>query len=134
MLAERPRSGNHGRVSGADHDVLTDVSRLVHAWCDRRELRALARLLPAWSANNGLTDGWSDVLDALRTIRADGGLPDDEVFRVERCEALVQNNQLGALQERARDVDAAALAMRELPSSFSYHLHETARHAIEEIT
>jgi len=82
-------------VSGADNDVLTDVSRLIDAWCDRRELRALARLLPAWLDNNGLTEGWSDVLDALRTIRADGGLPDDEAFRVERCIVAVERAVYG---------------------------------------
>lgn len=71
-------------------DVLTDVSTLIDAWCDRRELRALARLLPAWLANNGLTDGWADVLDALRAIRADQRLPDDEAAVVERSIAAVE--------------------------------------------
>lgn len=78
------------RVAGPDDDVLTEVSKLIDAWCDRRELRALARLLPAWLANNGLTDGWGDVLDALRTIRADRGLTDDEAVIVERSIIAVE--------------------------------------------
>jgi len=71
-------------------DVLTDVSMLIDAWCDRRELRALAQLLPAWVANNGLTDGWAVVLEAFRTIRADGRLPEDETGVIERSIAAVE--------------------------------------------
>jgi hypothetical protein len=77
-------------VPASDSDVLTDVSRLIDHWCDRRELRALARLLPAWLANDGLTDGWAGVLDALRAIRADGGLPDDETTIVDRSIVAVE--------------------------------------------
>jgi hypothetical protein len=77
-------------VGVADNDVLADVSGLIDAWCDRRELRALARLLPAWLANDGLTDGWAGVLDALRTICADGSLPGDEAIVVDRCIVAVE--------------------------------------------
>jgi hypothetical protein len=80
-----------GRVGVADNDVLADVSGLIDAWCDRRELRALARLLPAWLANDGLTDGWAGVLDALRTICADGSLPGDEAIVVDRCIVAVES-------------------------------------------
>jgi hypothetical protein len=72
-------------------DVLADVSTLIDAWCDRRELRPLAQLLPAWLANNGLTDGWAGVLDALTTIRADGRLPDNEATLVERLIAAIEH-------------------------------------------
>jgi hypothetical protein len=77
-------------VQSDSSDVLVDLSTLIDAWCDRHELRALARVLPAWLANNGLTDGWADVLDALRTIRANERLPDDEVAVVERSIAAVE--------------------------------------------
>jgi len=43
-----------------------DIRRLVDAWCDRRELAALAYVLPACTSNNGLTDGWTELRDALR--------------------------------------------------------------------
>jgi len=89
-LAHRPLLGHASAVESDAPDVLTDVSTLIDAWCDRRDLRPLAQLLPAWLANNGLTDGWGDVLDALRSIRADDRLPDDEVALVERSIIAVE--------------------------------------------
>ena len=47
-------------------EVNAEVSRLVENWCDRREYYGLAELLPAWISNNGLTDGWTILRDALR--------------------------------------------------------------------
>ena len=46
------------------------VDRLIDQWCERREVGALARLLPAYVAFNGLTDGWVDLYQALRSTRA----------------------------------------------------------------
>ncbi len=71
-------------------DVLSEVSRLVDAWCDRRELKLLATFLPAWVGNNGLTDGWADVLDALASVRASRLLPDDEAAMIERLMVAVE--------------------------------------------
>ena len=76
---------------GDGYDVFGEVTNLIDEWCDRRELRALARLLPAWLSNDGLTDGWVGVLDALRTIRTDGGLPDDEAIVIERAIVAVEH-------------------------------------------
>jgi hypothetical protein len=42
------------------------ISDLVDVWCDRRELRPLSYVLPAWTGNNGLTDGWSQLRDDLK--------------------------------------------------------------------
>ena len=53
-------------------------------------MRSLARLLPAWLSNNGLTDGWGDVLEAMRAIRADERLPDDEAAIIERSIIAVE--------------------------------------------
>ena len=64
-------------------EVVERVSTLIDAWCDRRELEALARLLPAWTSNTGLTDGWAHVLEALRTIRALRELPDADQETIE---------------------------------------------------
>lgn len=62
---------------------MTDASRqlqtLIDGWCDRREYRLLAIVLSAWLANNGLTDGWSDLRDAVKSAYASGRhLPPDE--------------------------------------------------------
>jgi len=48
-------------------DPNDEIRRLVEGWCDRREFKALARVLPSWIGNNGLTDGWSDLRDALKS-------------------------------------------------------------------
>lgn len=42
-------------------DVNTTLENLIEAWCDRREYKALAIVLPTWLANNGLTDGWGEL-------------------------------------------------------------------------
>jgi hypothetical protein len=57
------------------------LDELIERWCDRRELGALAGLLPSYTAFTGLTDAWVDLFEALRTLRAWGRdrLPDDEV-------------------------------------------------------
>lgn len=68
-----PEDAVHGRLS-----------RLVDQWCERRDLRALARILPAYTANVGLTDSWAALLDALRTLQADRALPEEEQREVER--------------------------------------------------
>lgn len=80
------------RKVGEDEDdpIYEPVRRLIEAWCDRRDLQALATLLPAYTANNGLTDGWGDVLEALYEIRADRSLPPSEHAEVERLVPLVE--------------------------------------------
>ena len=72
-------------VPTGESDVLLEVSGLIDAWCDRRELDLLPRLLPAWVSNNGLTDGWADVLDALKSLRGRPSLLGGEADIVERA-------------------------------------------------
>ena len=59
------------------------VSDLIDTWCERRAIRALRILLPAWP-HNRLTDGVADLADALRGVRARAKkeLTDDEVTRL----------------------------------------------------
>jgi hypothetical protein len=60
-------------------DVNAEIRQLVDRWCNRRELRALASLLRAWLVNNGLTDGWAILHDALKhTYAMCSHLPPDE--------------------------------------------------------
>ena len=42
---------------------------LIDAWCDRRCLRALSYILPAYLAFDGLTNGWADLYVALGNVR-----------------------------------------------------------------
>ena len=46
--------------------------------------------LPAYVYNFGLTDGWADLMDALRTLRASKSLRDDEQREIERVLQLVE--------------------------------------------
>jgi hypothetical protein len=56
-----------------------ELEALISGWCDRREFGALAYTLPAWIGNNGLTDGWAELRDALRhTYAMCNHLPPDE--------------------------------------------------------
>lgn len=55
------------------------IRSLVESWCDRREYSALSIVLPAWLANNGLTNGWEIVHDGLKHAYAMcTHLPSDE--------------------------------------------------------
>ena len=59
-----------------DATTLNDkLAKLADTWCERRDLGPLAVLLPAWLNNNGLTDGWAGLADALRKLSTWPKLP-----------------------------------------------------------
>jgi hypothetical protein len=66
------------------------LERLIDAWCERRELRPLALLLPAYTSNAGLTDDWTRLMEALRDLRARGRLPEAEQAKIERLVPIVE--------------------------------------------
>ena len=66
------------------------LERLIDAWCERRDIRPLALLLPAYTSNAGLTDDWARVMEALHDLRADGRLPEAEQAEIERLVPLVE--------------------------------------------
>ena len=74
----------------SDHPVNGALSTLIESWCDRRDLRPLALLLPAYVANAGLTDDLARVMEALYDLRARGRLPNEEQAVVERIIPLVE--------------------------------------------
>jgi hypothetical protein len=45
-----------------------DLRGLVEGWCERRCLQPLALVLPAYISFNGLTDGWGELLAALKAL------------------------------------------------------------------
>jgi hypothetical protein len=73
-----------------EHPVNGPLGRLIDAWCERRELRPLALLLPAYTSNAGLTDDWARVMEALYDLRARGRLQGDEQREVERLVPIVE--------------------------------------------
>jgi len=48
--------------------VLEPVEALLDRWRARGESAAIDRLDPAWRSDMGLTDGWFDVLNAIREV------------------------------------------------------------------
>jgi hypothetical protein len=57
-----------------------DLRALVEAWCDRRYLRPLAIVLPAYTSFNGMTDGLGELLLAFKALALsqDALLPDEQ--------------------------------------------------------
>jgi hypothetical protein len=51
-------------------EVLHVVDALVDAWCERRCLGALRRILRAYPLASGLTDEWGELAAALKDVRA----------------------------------------------------------------
>lgn len=56
----------------SSEEFFVDLRALVERWCDQRKLEALSRLLPSYLSQNGLTDGWANLLDGLKSARALG--------------------------------------------------------------
>ena len=45
----------------SNEEFLAVLRTLIEKWCDERRLDALAQILPAYLAFNGLADGWSEL-------------------------------------------------------------------------
>jgi hypothetical protein len=56
----------------SNEEFFAALRHQIERWCDQRRLAALALLLPAYTAFNGLTDGWADLYEALKATRALG--------------------------------------------------------------
>ena len=82
---ERQRPEKSVRVPIVENPNIA-LERLVERWCDRREYAVLSLVLPAYCSNNGLTDGWTDLRDALRTAygSARDRLPSEERDEIKR--------------------------------------------------
>lgn len=50
-------------------DFDKELGQLIDAWCERRQLRLLKTILPAYPRVSGLTDEWGNLAAALKTIR-----------------------------------------------------------------
>lgn len=53
-------------------------------------------------------------------------------FRVEGGETFVEDDEGGVLEDGAGNVDAAALALGELPAGVAHHFHDAGGHAVEQ--
>lgn len=47
---------------------MDDLAELIEGWCERRCLRSLGAVLPAYNSFNGMTGGWGELLTALKSL------------------------------------------------------------------
>ena len=57
-------------VYQSNADFLASLRDLIDAWCDRRCLKALLRVLPGYLGFNGMNDGWDELRNALMQTRS----------------------------------------------------------------
>jgi hypothetical protein len=52
----------------SDEALFAELRSLIDVWCDRRCLRPLATVLPAYTSLNGMNDGWGELLNTLNSL------------------------------------------------------------------
>ncbi len=74
---------------GDNTEFFALLRSLIDAWCDHHALKPLSRVLGPYLAFDGLTDGWGEILDALKDVRA---LCREDISEaeVETMEALIR--------------------------------------------
>lgn len=75
-----------------DQQLLPTLRSLIEAWCDRRALGALRFILRGYPLGNSLTDGFADLMIALKDVRAfaRADLTPEELVKVEECIRVVE--------------------------------------------
>ncbi len=83
------------RRVGSDAVRIEGLDELIDEWCERRDLKSLAMILPARVGYLGSRDDIARISSALSRLAATGGLPDGERKRVEdviaRCVEMVRS-------------------------------------------
>lgn len=77
----------------SNEEFFAALRQQIERWCDERQLGALARLLLAYMAFDGLTDSWAGLYEALKDTRAIG----HEAFSATEWELL--NDLIGAAEQ-----------------------------------
>ncbi|QOZ34070.1 hypothetical protein [Bradyrhizobium sp. CCBAU 53421] len=54
----------------SNDEFFAELKGLIDAWCERRLLSPLSRILGPFLSFNGMTDGWGEVSAALKSTRA----------------------------------------------------------------
>lgn len=67
------------------------IEFLVEVWCERKDYKPLALVLPAWINNNGLTDGWKTLHETLKHAYSTCiDLPSDERDALKRVYVAIE--------------------------------------------
>ena len=53
-----------------NEEFFTAMKDIINAWCEQKNLVPLSYILWPYLTFSGLTDSWSELRDALRSIRA----------------------------------------------------------------
>ena len=81
----------------------------------------------------------SDSLLGMRDNHQGGGVLQNTLLHmvqrlwIQRSKTLIQDEDSGILQQCAGDVEATALAMRQLPAGLADYLPQPGRHAVEQV-
>jgi hypothetical protein len=75
-----------------EQELSQTLQELVGAWCDRRALKALKCLLGGYPLANRLTDGWANLMTALKDVRAFAReeITPEEAKRVNECIRVIE--------------------------------------------
>jgi hypothetical protein len=63
------------------------LQMMVEAWCDRRALTALRCVLRGYPLSSPLTDGWAELMSALKDVRAFAReeITPEELITIDEC-------------------------------------------------
>jgi len=79
--------------------ALKAVEKLVDGWCERRNLRALRIVLPAYPMADGATDAWGGLLAALKQVRI-SCREDLEMKEMDALVSLIQDIERSLQREK----------------------------------
>jgi hypothetical protein len=77
---------------GFAEQLFQTLRSLVEAWCDRRALQALRHILRGYPLTSPLTDGWAELMSALKDVRAFAReeITVEELRTVDECVRVVE--------------------------------------------
>jgi hypothetical protein len=75
-----------------EQELLQTLQKLVEIWCDRRALQALRCILRGYPLANRLTDGWAELMTALKDVRAFAReeITQEEAKSVDECIRVIE--------------------------------------------
>ena len=75
-----------------EQELFRTLQRLVEAWCDRRALQALRCILRGYPLANRLTDGWAELMTALKDVRsfARQEITPEEARLIDECVRMIE--------------------------------------------
>jgi hypothetical protein len=75
-----------------EQELFQALQKLVETWCDRRALQALRCILRGYPLANRLTDGWAELMTALKDVRAFAReeITEEEAALIDECIRVIE--------------------------------------------